>query len=229
MAKRYRSNKKKRFRRKRRRFSRKKRYSKKRQLISTKGCRTFKYCEQSSLDPAIGGVAASYSYSCNGLYDPNITGGGHQPMGFDQLVGVMYDHYTVIGAKITVRFFSAGTSVGPNTAIVGIAVRDRSGYTGSLTEMLEQGRQVSRPLSTSDARGFTTVSYKVNPAKFLGRSKPMSDSQLKGSVSANPAEQCYFIVFAASADGSSDTTAIQTTVQIEYTAVLSEPLFLSQS
>lgn len=228
MAKRYRSNKKRRS-RKKRRYSRKKRYVRNRQLIPTKGVRTFKYVEQSSLDPAVGGLAASYTYSCNGLYDPNISGGGHQPMGFDQLVGTMYDHYTVIGAKISVRFFSAGVAVAANTAIVGIALRDRSGYTGTLTEMLEQGRQVSRPLSTSDARGYTTVTYKVNPAKFLGRSKPLSDSQLKGTSSSNPAEQCYFIVFASSADGSSDTTPIQTTVQIEYTAVLSEPLFLAQS
>ena len=48
-------------------------------------------------------AATAYVYSANGLYDPDITGAGHQPMSFDQLIG-MYEHYTVQSGKITVNF-----------------------------------------------------------------------------------------------------------------------------
>lgn len=41
----------------------------------------------------------NYSYSINGMNDPNLTGGGHQPMGFDQFAA-LYNNYYVTGMKI---------------------------------------------------------------------------------------------------------------------------------
>lgn len=41
----------------------------------------------------------NYSYSINGMNDPNLTGGGHQPMGFDQFA-TLYNNYYVSGMKI---------------------------------------------------------------------------------------------------------------------------------
>lgn len=45
-----------------------------------------------SINPAAGGVVGSYVFQINGPYDPNVTGIGHQPLGFDQLM-LMYEHY----------------------------------------------------------------------------------------------------------------------------------------
>ena len=41
----------------------------------------------------------------NSLFDPNLSGLGHQPRGFDQLMAV-YEKYTVVAAKITVCYVS---------------------------------------------------------------------------------------------------------------------------
>lgn len=50
------------------------------------------------------GVIAAYDYYTNGLYDPQVAIGGHQPMGYDQIVGVYYNYAYVVGSKITVKF-----------------------------------------------------------------------------------------------------------------------------
>jgi len=39
------------------------------------------------LNPAIG-AAAGYVFNLNSLHDPNTSGVGHQPTGFDQLIAI---------------------------------------------------------------------------------------------------------------------------------------------
>ena len=56
-----------------------------------------KYCDNVSVSGSAG-IPFKYQFSCNGLYDPNITGTGHQPMYFDQVTPI-YNQYRVIGAK----------------------------------------------------------------------------------------------------------------------------------
>lgn len=65
------------------------------------------YYEELSLTPVAG--YASYIYRINDLYDPNLTGVGHQPLYRDQMF-LLYSYARVLGAKITVQFT-------PNTGI----------------------------------------------------------------------------------------------------------------
>ncbi len=55
----------------------------------------FKYQTSGTLNPGVAGVAAIQVMTANGLYDPDITGVGHQPRGFDQIMA-LYNHYTVV-------------------------------------------------------------------------------------------------------------------------------------
>ncbi len=55
------------------------------------------------------GVLARYVFSANGAYDPNITGTGHQMMGFDQMM-LFYEQAVVVRSKIQVTFSSAFAS-----------------------------------------------------------------------------------------------------------------------
>jgi hypothetical protein len=58
------------------------------------------------------GVISNYTFALNDLYDPNVTGTGHQPKGFDQLAA-LYFRYKVLSVhvKVTVTNTLATTAV----------------------------------------------------------------------------------------------------------------------
>lgn len=64
-------------------------------------------------DEASSGPDAEFNYSLTSAFDPNISGGGHQPRGYDQWSG-LYNNYRVagVGYKILIR----PSSVSANTA-----------------------------------------------------------------------------------------------------------------
>ncbi len=190
--------------------------------------RTFNYAEKITMN-APAGASASYRFSCNGMYDPNRSGVGHQPMGFDQFVGVLYDHFTVIAAKITVTAMSQTTTVPQANQIMSIQIRDTSTATTPIERAIEQGRAVYGHIgSSSGSAAVLKLTHKVAPHKFLGRSHPLSDPDLKGNNTADPAEECFFEINVASQDGD-DPEDLDLLVVIEYTAILTERVRLLQS
>lgn len=183
------------------------------------------YQERVTLTPAAG-VAAVHIFSANGTYDPNITGVGHQPRGFDQMMA-LYDHNVVIGAEIRVDYpgVGAGGSINPTIAFIG--VRDFTVVGITERDYLELGNCVWE--TTSPAQGYkTSLRMNINPNKFLGRSSPLSDPDLKNSIIANPTEQAYFHVGLGYASGL-DPTALPVNVVIKYTVVFIEPKDPGQS
>lgn len=201
-----------------------------RSLVPYKLKRTFNYCEKITLN-APSAANASYFFSCNSLYDPNRTSAlNHQPMGFDQYLGVLYDHYVVIAAKMTLTAMSqGGSSDATSNQVIAITTRDTNTNTSDITRSIEQGHCTYGFLGSQDGASSTlTLTHKVNPSRFLGRSKPLSDPDLKGTLGTSPTEECFFEINAASIDGD-DPPAIDMLVTIQYTAVLIERTQLTQS
>lgn len=60
------------------------------------------------------GAFTNYLFSCNGLFDPDLTGTGTSVLYFAQLAAI-YDHYTVISSSITVEPTANNTNT--NTVI----------------------------------------------------------------------------------------------------------------
>jgi len=55
------------------------------------------------------GTPVYHQYNLNSLYDPDRSGGGHQPLGFDQLAA-LYNRYRVYGCKWKIYFTNRDTS-----------------------------------------------------------------------------------------------------------------------
>lgn len=183
-----------------------------------------------SLNPSTGSIA-KHTFIANGMFDPDSTGVGHQPRGYDEFAEI-YNHYTVLGAKIVVR------PVGPhvsqsntdNLCKYGIILDDdglTTGYT-TYTDMAESrlaggGRVVTKDLGTgkSFVKTFSTT-------KFFNIKNPVAQSQYQGSVTANPSETAAFVVWACS-PVMADTDTYDFEVTIDFIAVWSEPKFLAES
>lgn len=170
-----------------------------------------------------------YVFSANGLFDPDITGTGHQPRGFDQIMP-LYNHWVVVSSKITVEFISPYEENHNSNSVVGISTRAGTSNLGDINDYVESrnsryGFLVSTPETPSKKKISKTFSAK----KFLGRSHPLSDSQLKGRVNANPTEQAYFHLFAAEMSDSITPDPVRISVHIEYNVVFIEPRTPDQS
>lgn len=180
----------------------------------------FIYEDSFILNPGLSGVPSEHIFCANGLYDPNITGTGHQPRGFDQLM-TLYDHYVVIGAKITL-WVSSEDLVYAN--MIALWLDDDNAALGSVTDIMEK-RYVKLKNTGVETSGTsnTVMSLKCNPNKFLGRSSPLSDPELKGSVAGNPTERAFFKIGCFPMRSGTDSSAVACRVRIEYSAILIEP------
>lgn len=179
-----------------------------------------KYVEQITINPALG-IVGSYVFSANGLYDPNTTGSGHQPYGFDQMMA-FYNHYQVLGAKITV---SATNSQDGNGMWMGIKVDDSGTLiTTDPVNLLEQP-MLRRTIISNQYSKTLNLSHTFSTKKFYSDKgiKSTYNAELSGDASSNPADQAYFIVMVGPFTSLQDVGALPCIVEIEYTAKFFEP------
>jgi hypothetical protein len=153
------------------------------------------------------------------MYDPDVTGTGHQPRGFDQLM-LFYDHYVVTNARLVASFYNASTAVS-STAFV--TVRDNSVPSSNHLDYMESSLTKYVQLGVEQASTANQkIAYEVNIGRFLGRRDPMSDPDLKGSTSTNPPEGCSFHIGAFTPDLFTSSNVLLSVV-LEYTVNLIEP------
>lgn len=170
------------------------------------------------------GAVATYVFSCNGLYDPNITGTGHQPAGFDQMM-LSYEHYCVTRSRIAITYLNTSTTTAPT-----VAVSLEAGATPVTipSQNIEDGMIRTVRLYGAAVNGsMATLNMFCDLAKFGGVVKILDDPEYRGTIAANPAEQSYFHVQVWGQNG--DTSVVQCEVVIEYESWFVEPRNLSQS
>lgn len=165
--------------------------------IANKVPAKLRYSDAIYLDPGVLGSAVHVIHA-NCLYDVDATGTGHQPRGFDQYMQ-MFDHYVVLGSKLTCTFSHSREGV-VDTLVVGIALRDSVTTSTNINDYLEGRNVISRLMTGHDSTTSpvppVTLSKTCSTRKFLGRSSVMSDPELKGSATSNPTETADFHVFA---------------------------------
>lgn len=174
------------------------------------------------------GAESSYFFIANGLFDPNITGTGHQPMGFDQLM-LCYDQYTVVSSKITAHIYNTTSSVAVRTGVM--LSPDASALT-DFSQTIENGLNNTRVLSAINVAGYhQDFSLNCDCRRYFGRKTErelVNSPELTGSSAANPTEGVYYTIVAWDPFGASNYSTFFDVI-IEYDAIFWEPKKLTVS
>jgi len=185
---------------------------------------THRYCESGVSVTSTLGVMGHYLFRANGMFDPNATGSGHQPLYFDQLTAI-YNHWHVIGSRIKV----VGITADSNTATFSWALwqnDDTSTTPSDIFAVAEQSKGVLKmqPAQVTATPQFATLGWSAK--KTFGGST-LADSELQGTVAADPTEQSFFQITVQTHGGV--TAAMLFNVEIEYIAVWTEVKDISSS
>lgn len=187
-------------------------------LFPVKTTRRLVYHENVAIT-STSGVPATYVFSCNGLYDPNITGTGHQPAGFDQIM-LYYNHYYVLKSTVKCTCRVTTTAIYPTFMI---SVNADTTAITDLNTLQEDGSSVRTRMGGAGLDScMQTLTTTCNVAKFGGAKYLEDSTQYQGSVAANPAEQSYFHLTLFDGDAL-NTVTCYFDVTIVYEAVFIEP------
>lgn len=171
------------------------------------------------------GILNDYIFRANDIYDPNLTGTGHQPMGHDQWAA-LFNHYVVLGSKISVKVVNDDSSLQP--ASLGCYLSDGKSlaYTTS-TEFIE-ARKGSHRLIQPNHTNTISLGAKFSCKKFFNLSDVKDNiTRVGAQVNASPSDQAYYHIWYDTLTASSDTIQIQ--VVVDYIVSFSEPKDLTAS
>ncbi len=150
----------------------------------------------------VSGAVNFQQFRVNSAYDPDYTGTGHQPLGFDQWAQ-FYNHYVVESVNWQVEMLPyAGTF--PETMECGVYLSDDITVSSDPQTLAEQGAQVL--LRPKTATGPAIFSGKIDLRRFFNRTGDIAnDGSLRAAVTANPAETAILSVFAGAPNSESFT------------------------
>lgn len=175
-----------------------------------------RYCEVIQIG-AVGGAVQNYSFIANGMFDPNHSGTGHQPLYFDQLSAI-YNHYVVLNSKITVKATVVGTVTQP--VALAVYVNDDTTVTPASPQIAAEQSSAKYGTVLPDGNGTLTLVNRYSAKQNFGPGA-ISDPNLQGTVSANPTEVMAFTISGQAIDLVS-TWGTYCFVTIEYDVVWQE-------
>lgn len=171
-------------------------------------------------------IIASRTFNANSLFDPDSTGVGHQPRGFDQW-STLYNKYVVLSSTIHVKAFKPSTSA---AMMVSLATTE-AGIANDTdqSDMMENNPRTTRTAGSA-GNGFPPLQVRasLSVGKYLNRRRLMDDDDLIALTTANPAKLVEWHLNTIRA-GATDAGNCDLLVTIVYRAMFLEPRKFGQS
>lgn len=133
------------------------------------------------------GSGSTFLYRLNSVFDPNRTGVGHQPQGFDQLA-TLYNRYRVIACSWVINVQSA------DPVRVGTLPTNDVPTLVSMSDFCERPR--AKWIIQHPGGNTQYLKGKCYLPSLVGRNKSeyMADDRYQAQVTANPAEEAVLQV-----------------------------------
>jgi hypothetical protein len=177
----------------------------------------------STINFAIAAALDTYFWRGNGAYDPDYTGVGHQPFGYDQWTA-FFDRYTVISSSVELKVISGATPTPCTLALV---------PTRTTTDFATVGEAIESPwarFGILDDNNPVPVHLKHRmPSHVIletTKKKIMDDDVYSGGTTSDPTHPWYWAVCAGTYSGNLD---LYLAMKITYRIRFYEPVQLSQS
>lgn len=177
-----------------------------------------RYCDNITMTTTTAGFTNSYLFRPNSIYDPNATGGGHQPTNRD-LWMTYYNEYCVIGSRITIRPIR-DTNLHPENWYDVYTTESIADLPSTATEMIEfKGKSGVAGSWIDDNRRVKKAYWAAN--KWFKR-KVMSDDNMWTAVNDSPLDVLYFVILLCCPAAANQS--IMFNVVIDYTVALRKRL-----
>lgn len=167
------------------------------------------------------GTAATQVYRANSLFDPDVTGVGDQPPGFDQW-GQFYSVYTVVSSKIKLELVpslgNVAVSPGDRKIMVNIASKQNTDFYTS--QGMVHARAFARVKSVlmnsggfGSKSGTRTIFNNFNLRRDFGHGR---QSDTESATDTNPVEQWYYVCQATNPFSTVDPIRLDFVCTIDY-------------
>lgn len=186
---------------------------------------TFKYNE--SLVFTIATVTGTQQiWRINSLFDPNNTGTGHQPYGFDQLAN-LYNRYRVLRVRWKLIFGS--TTVTYQALVVPVNGTLSSAISNATT--FDAAAEIPRAkaiIVSANAPAVTVSgSMALNELNGVTRTEYLADDRFEAQVGASPAE--LINLYMGWYNGSGGTITVAYNAELEFLVDMHDPVIATQS
>lgn len=153
------------------------------------------------------GVSANQYFCGNGMYDPDVSGTGHQPMLFDQYMA-LYQYYRVYGCKATIDVENTGSNP------VNVVVYGTTDGATTLTpnEVCEQPGAITRMINEYSSPSQNRIVWYGKTRGFFPNLN-INDNALAGSDSQNPSSRWYIFVNCSGPSGGQTDALYRVTLQ----------------
>lgn len=142
-------------------------------------------------------------FRANGLFDPDLSGSGFQPNGFDQYAA-FYTRYRVHAAKIEGWYITDAATAG-GTAVVSIAPSSTPTTVGGAFEGIIGNPYVKWcTVGPSSGENNQKLTNYVSIQKFQGKPGVKYDDVNAALIGALPSRETYWICEASAVDGISN-------------------------
>lgn len=172
-------------------------------------------------------------FSLNGLYDPDISGIGHQPYGFDQMMS-LYNTYVVLGAKIKILARPGSTSnTYPMNLYCEMSELSSIQYTNEIANEKPGIKKLTFNSSASNVYNPERRQTLWWSAKKWFRAKDrqelINQDEYTGNSTSNPNHQAFLYITYQAQDLQQTTAVLYTDVVIDYIVAFINPKQLLSS
>lgn len=183
---------------------------------------TFKYSDTITINPAVSDIPTFHDLRATSIYDPDLTGTGHQPKGHDELAG-FFQKYTVLSSSVNISASALKTG---NPMMIGV-YRVEDGAPVNLTskiDMLESSVGRTKYLGVDGIEQKLRIGY--NKSKQF---KNTQNPNLTANFGANPVEDTIFRIGCVNKVYLQAPSPVQLGITMYFKCLLTERLSLGQS